>query len=428
MHPWVRWTVLVGCVITVAIALGGAHAIWMLDRESITVDRFWFTNALGIGLAVALVAVATPRGPASRFVRLAVALPIAHAIVLVIAWRAWVHYTPQLPEVHDAAPFARALPIPLVVGALAASYLVIARVVGRRRRGEWIHALAILALVHLLLAGLWLPIAARIWWQEWMWTRAQLVLVDPPLLAFVLLPPLMLAIAFTVLVIQRPEVVRRAIPLLATLAIVLAIGSLFTRLGAPEGPALVYGNFTHVVLATGLVAALSVLALGVVIATRMRRARRALARSTTNRSGVILRDPDDETDAIACVVTHWLRGPRVLMRSFVVETTEGPLHVPSAELVLPVPCATTVLGAGEAVVVLRHGDRVTVGGFVEPPSGHPFRETATPLPGSDGLLVTTETLDRYGFANLAHAIWRPCIAYLIIVTAVALPALAGLMR
>jgi hypothetical protein len=57
--------------------------------------------------------------------------------------------------------------------------------------------------------------------------------------------------------------------------------------------------------------------------------------------------------------------------------------------------------------------------------GGPFRSSSAPLAGS--LYVAPADVERAGFVSAALAMWRPCVAYLLIVTAVALPGLAALL-
>jgi hypothetical protein len=41
--------------------------------------------------------------------------------------------------------------------------------------------------------------------------------------------------------------------------------------------------------------------------------------------------------------------------------------------------------------------------------------------------VAPAALDRPGFPSVALVLWRPCVAYLLIVSAIAVPALAALL-
>jgi len=145
-------------------------------------------------------------------------------------------------------------------------------------------------------------------------------------------------------------------------------------------------------------------------------------------TGVIASD-DEPTDVIGCIEVSWLRGPRTLLRPFTVTTSWGDLPVPSgARLLAPMPLLTSVLRSGESVVVLRRGDRVVLGGFVERTDGdHPFRGSAAPIPGPDGIVVTPSTNATYGFTHTALGMWRPSVAYLLILTAVAIPSLLAVI-
>jgi len=53
-----------------------------------------------------------------------------------------------------------------------------------------------------------------------------------------------------------------------------------------------------------------------------------------------------------------------------------------------------------------------------------WRSRASPI--ADAMYVAPTSFDRVGFASAALVMWRPCVAYLLIVSAIALPALAAL--
>jgi hypothetical protein len=69
---------------------------------------------------------------------------------------------------------------------------------------------------------------------------------------------------------------------------------------------------------------------------------------------------------------------------------------------------------------------VIVGGFADAATGdHPFRKTAMLLAGPRGLIVSPASLASSGTTSAILAMWRPCMAYLAVVVAIALPALVG---
>jgi hypothetical protein len=134
--------------------------------------------------------------------------------------------------------------------------------------------------------------------------------------------------------------------------------------------------------------------------------------------------PDSDEPVIGLEITSWLRGPRVVQRGFAVTTAVGTLPVRGAHLVAGLPAATTQLRVGERLGVLAPGDEVQIGGHGDA-SGDPFRTSAAPL--ADGMFVAPAALDRPGFPSVALVLWRPCVAYLLIVSAIAVPALAALL-
>jgi hypothetical protein len=117
-----------------------------------------------------------------------------------------------------------------------------------------------------------------------------------------------------------------------------------------------------------------------------------------------------------------------MLREHELETATGAAIVQHARLACAMPLLSTVLRTGEAVVVVRTGDQVHVAGLERPPADHPFRGTNALVPGPDGVEVSpaSESIDRWTHAMLVA--WRPCVAYLLIVVAVAVPVLIGAAR
>jgi hypothetical protein len=115
--------------------------------------------------------------------------------------------------------------------------------------------------------------------------------------------------------------------------------------------------------------------------------------------------------------------PRARVSRFV-----RPVPIPvGAELAASLPELSTILQVGESVAVLRRGDRVVVGGLIVPAADHPFRGSSALVPGPAGVVVRREGDDRDDFADVALVAWRPCVALLVILTAVAIPALAAVV-
>ena len=65
--------------------------------------------------------------------------------------------------------------------------------------------------------------------------------------------------------------------------------------------------------------------------------------------------------------------------------------------------------------------------LIEPPSDHPFRGSSALIPGPAGVVVRHHDDDRDDFASIALVAWRPCVALLVILTAVAIPGLAAML-
>jgi hypothetical protein len=159
---------------------------------------------------------------------------------------------------------------------------------------------------------------------------------------------------------------------------------------------------------------------GIALGVRQVVAHRAFARMKRV-DGVIVEDGTEP--ALGFEITSWLRGPRTVQRSFAISTPAGTIPVSGAHLVAVLPAATTQLEVGECIAVLRPRDRVVIAG-TGTATGAPFRSSAAPLAGE--LYVAAADRAAVGFSHVALAMWRPAVAYLLIVVAVAIPALAAL--
>lgn len=98
-----------------------------------------------------------------------------------------------------------------------------------------------------------------------------------------------------------------------------------------------------------------------------------------------------------------------------------------ARVVAPTPLATTLLRTGEIVQTLKPGDRVALAGYGHACSGEPFRATNAPIAGAAGITAGRIHDTRYGFSSVGLDLWRPSVAYLLILVAVLLPGLAALL-
>ena len=108
-----------------------------------------------------------------------------------------------------------------------------------------------------------------------------------------------------------------------------------------------------------------------------------------------------------------------------VATSAGEVPIDGARLVTAIDPSTTALRAGESLGVVRAGDAIAIAGHRHAERGDPFRTQAAAVVGDD-VVIAPRALPRLGFADAALALWRPAIAYLVILVAVAGPALAAL--
>ena len=438
---WIVTAIALACVVTfAAVTIGVELVVAQLRWSPRYIDLGWLRYGLTFMVAFWIFASWLPPARLSRSLRVAVLLPALQLLVVAMAWPAWLAIAPRLPNDGSTTHFVTAFPFAAVAGASATAFALLAYAIAKRRSGEWIHGFAMLALTELLLLGLWLPIACAAWPggpTSW-WTDARPLLSHAPAqVALIVVPPTLVACAFTAFALRRPH----ALPKLRArigqvLALVFAV-ALLTRVQAPARVVVLYTNFVPVLFVAAVVAIAALVALGASTWWRARQGMRALRRRT---EGVIadgdlhcapLRGAARAGEAGACrepvvgiEITSWLRGPRVIQRPFAVTTAQGTLPVRGVCVVGALPAATTQLRAGECMALLRPGDTVAMAGEVAA-TGAPFRSAAAPL--ADELVIAPTPIPQSAFANVTLAMWRPCVAYLVIVTAVALPALAALL-
>jgi hypothetical protein len=421
LDGWISFVIAAACLITfAAVTIGVDLVIRQIDR---TVDRGWFQNGLTFAVAFGMLAAWLPPSRMSRALRVAVLLPALHAAAIALAWPAWTALSRFVTDPAAASPLATGFPLAAMVTAALAAYAGFALLVARPRSGEWLHGFVMLALCQLLLLGLWLPISCAAWpggTEEWWTSSAPVIASVGSRVALTVVPPSLIALAFTALALRRPSVLLElrhpiAYVVLTVLALAVAL-----RLDASARILVLYANLLPILLAAVLVAVLALVLYGAALALREYRTSRALARRRTT-SGVIV--ADDGEPAVGLEITSWLRGPRTVQRAFSVRTPAGLLPASGVHLVTTLPAATTQLRIGEAIAVLRPGDHVTVAGHGTA-TGDPFRTSAAPIAGE--LFVSPADPGSSLSSHVALAIWRPCVAYLLIVVAVAIPALAAL--
>jgi hypothetical protein len=420
LADWLVLVVGVACFVTfIAVPIGTGFALAQIDRAA---DRGWLPYTLTYVTAFGVLAAWLPPAPLSRALRVAVLLPAVHALVVALAWPAW-HSLARFADASTASKLVTDFPIGTVALVTITGFLVFAGLVARRRSGEWLHGFVMLALCELLLLGLWLPISCKLWpggQADW-WTFTEPVVTEvAPRVALTAIPPTVLALVFTALALRRPSLLlawRRVVVWFVGVALFVAFAS---RLGASAREMVLYSNLLPMLLTAMIVAIAALLCFGVGLAVEATRAQAAFRRRKRS-DGVIV--SDDGTPAFGLQITSWLRGPRIVQRPFAVSIAGATIPISGAHLVAAMPAATTQLRTGEAYAVLRPGDRVTIAGHADA-AGDPFRTSAAPLAGD--VMIAPADRAPAGFAQVALAMWRPCVAYLLIVVAVAIPALAAL--
>ncbi|HSD88207.1 MAG TPA: hypothetical protein VLB44_11855 [Kofleriaceae bacterium] len=423
-----RWVIALASIVTVfAIAVGGrliAHELsWWYSRQS---DLYWIREGVAYVAAGAIIASLLPSSKLSRFVRTGVLLPLVQAGLVGVAWYVWTTALPHLAESSDGRAFAAGFPLIEATLVTIPVLLVLAIVAARRRSGEWVHGFATFALAELLLVGLWMPIACEITAassgaDEW-WDPSAPLLPHPlqTTILIVALPTLVAAI-YTTLSLRRPGWAQtHRSRIVKLLGLVLAV-SVLTRMAANPRAMVLYSNFVPLLLVAMLAAVTALVVLAIVTLVRGYQARRRFA-ARERIVGVI--EADSRDPVIGIQIASWLRGPRIVQRPFAIATSQGTIPVSGAELVAPLPASTTLLAATETLGVIHPGETVIVAGHVAD-GGDPFRSSAAPLSGA--LYVAPADVERAGFASATLAMWRPCVAYLLIVTTVALPGLAALL-
>jgi len=430
LKPWVRVVLALACIATVLLPFAGARVLWFQGGEDTGIPGWAFENALAV-IAIAGIAVAAvPRFALSRYVRLAVALPLVHLALVALAWPAWLAISNKLVTVREYYYLARDIPLSaIVVGELVVVGVAAWWITRSRRDTAASHAFVMTSLVYLLLLGLWLPLVA------WATTRGAWRIENDPsftlahparIAAYAIVPPLVVAIVFTSFAIGRSEIAKdyriHHVGAVAT----LFVAAFLVRFDSVPSARVVYANFTHVLLGAAAVAAGGPLLIGIAMAWRARALRRRLASDAGAIRGTVVRDDPDEPVIAGYEVATWLRPPRTRVRSFVVATPTGAIPVSGARLIAPLDPATTALRVGEAFGVLRAGDPIVISSTRSAArDGDPFRESAGPHVGGDPV-IAPYGLPHLTFSDLALALWRPTVAYLVILVAVAAPALAAL--
>jgi hypothetical protein len=435
VSPRVYAMIVTACIATVVLAFSGMRAMWEYVEwvqepyfEMPGRDAFWFTTALGLATCAALAIAWWPAFRIARVLRVALALPIVHLVALVVAAVSWSLLKGELW--HDVMTFtwrkydryvAVSLPSLSLIAAAFATMVLVAIAI-KRRHGEWAHATVMLALSYLLLIGLWLPIVSRLAISvdggDWSWApRVERVLDAEQLARTALLPPAFGAIAFTVLAFRTPQLFARMRSTIRIATRVMFGIAMIVALTLPDKGWLVYLESSYLVMFGIALAIASLLLLGCVSWIGSVRANRR-SKQLTYIEGMIAYDEEDEVARFE--ITSSLRGPRLVTRPFVVTTAHGNIPVSGAKVLAPVPAETTTLEIGEHTGVLAPGDRVVIAARSTTDGGHPFRSSDA----TDVLLVASQYARSYRLSDIVLVGWRPALAYLAILTAVAAPFLS----
>jgi hypothetical protein len=442
IDPRVRALIIGSCAVTILVAAKGMAALWGIV-EWIEVPRYSATNwgtgrtpwfyesGLGLAVAAAIVLAWVPRFDVARLLRVAVVLPIIHLAAMLVAARLWSVLDHDLITKLDELEYSRAsyrpdvtLPSLLVIAIAFAAMVVIAIAI-KRRHGEWTHATVMLALSFLLLLGLWLPIVCRFSFtkgEQIGWLDEEIVRQISPtsFLRWAVIPPAIVAVGFVAVAFRAPAMLARyRLAIRWTTIALLSIATIVAVSLVPDAWDL-YLESSYLVMTAIVLAVLALLLLTTASGLGSLVAHRKL-RKLVQTTGVIA--TDDDGDAAHVEITSWLRGPRIFMRRFIVTTADGDVPITGAHLLATPPLATTALDVGQSTSALRAGDRVLIAGHRTKADGHPFRA----IDATDVAFVGLERAHRYRLSDIALVVWRPAVAYLAIVIAVALPYLSILL-
>jgi hypothetical protein len=228
----------------------------------------------------------------------------------------------------------------------------------------------------------------------------------------VLAPPFVAASLYTAVAVRFPRFIRALAPYVLIAATLVALASYSYASDVWSE----YANFVPWLIASLACAILSIVALAL-----------ASSRRDPYADGI---DGRIATPGIVAgfALHSWLRGPEPFVREHEVHTPRGIARVPAtARLISPLPRSTTVLRSNEGTPVLSGGDRVWLVGFVPIGEGSPFREAHALIPGEHPEIhVLSDDTDPR--EQLVLAAWRPAIAYLVVLLAIAGPGLITLNK
>jgi hypothetical protein len=421
LPTWARVAIALACFATVLLPAVGGHVLWAQVVNTSVLSAGAIEYGVAVLAAIALAVAIIPRSQVGRGLQVAVILPAIHVGLIAIGWLLWRRCVPNVVDPDGWLVIGMNTSLFGAAAALAAIGYVAARVIVRRRRDvHWSNAFALFGLALLFALGVWLPFASAIVSNRIDYPTDPTELVPIRLVAWIVAMPTVLAIAYTALAIRWPDHLARWRSVITVTLVVVLLMATGLRGCADVSDALTFANFIPLLLATALVAC-GGLALQVALtAVRERALRRRLEHGV--RATVVADGGEPVVGALE--IAGWLRAPRTVVRPFAVATAEGELPIPGARLATAIAPITTILRVGEAMPIVSVGDAVVIAGLERRDTGEPFRAHAGLTPGED-IAIARADLPPASAADVAFATWRPTIAYLAILVAISVPALAA---
>ncbi|HEY1550073.1 MAG TPA: hypothetical protein VGG28_19735 [Kofleriaceae bacterium] len=418
---WARVAIAMACLATVLLPAVGGHVLWAQVVNTSVLSAGAVEYGVAVLAAIAMAVAAIPRLHTGRGLQVAVILPAIHVGLIAIGWLLWQRCIPNVVDPDGWLVIGMHTSLFGAAAGLAAIGYVAARVIVHRRRDvHWSNAFALFGLALLFAFGAWLPFASAIASARIHSPLDPTELVPMRLVAWMVAMPTVLAIGYTALAIRWPDQLgrwRASLIVAFGLVLLVAVG---LRANASTSEALTFANFIPLLLATALIAC-GGLALQVALTSARER---ALRRRLANGVHATVVADGGEPVVGALEIAGWLRAPRTVVRSFTIATAEGELPIPGARLATAIAPATTILRVGEAMPIVSVGDAIVIAGLERRDTGEPFRAHAGLTPGED-IAIARADLPPATAADVAFATWRPTIAYLAILVAISVPALAA---
>ena len=412
--PWpIRALVVLASVATPLCAMAAA----LVATRALRVDgRVEWPVILGPPAAVLLVLWWALRRdtPVPRWIRAACVLVPVHACLIVVFGILWSRASTVI-RLDELLPLSEQIPVEQA-GALAAVVLLAAALVSlsrARRRGvpRWLSIAVRFLLAHLVALGIIVPLVAI---ARQLGSSADTLPSVPEILGLTFT----LALASTLASGKYADINR----IFAAFAVVGAIISTVLAPLMTNDARWIYSNFGPLIVANVFLALVAINLLGIFHWYAVRPT--TLSDPTLARHSGTVSTDDVPASWVRC--RGWMEGLHIESRPFRVQTSTGELEVPErSNIVVPLPLSTIHLETGKTIPVLAHGDRVGATGYVDAPSGGPFRQSTLPVPGRNGIVVTALADTASPRQNAVLAIWRPSCLYLAVATLIAAPAIVA---